>query len=45
MSAPSAWLRLLLQFDVARMQQDSDRFAAADWISHFNTCALSLIHI
>lgn len=39
MSAPSAWLRLLLQFDVARMQQDSDQFAAADWISHFNTCA------
>ncbi|WP_071322728.1 aspartyl/asparaginyl beta-hydroxylase domain-containing protein [Janthinobacterium sp. 1_2014MBL_MicDiv] len=37
--APSTWLRLPLSFDVARLQGDSDQFAAAEWISHFNTDA------
>lgn len=37
--APSTWLRLPLSFDVARLQGESDRFASADWISHFNTHA------
>lgn len=33
---PSTWLQLPLRFDVARMQRDSDQFAAGEWISHFN---------
>ena len=37
--APSTWLQLPLRFDVARMQRDSDQFAADEWISHFNTGA------
>ncbi|MDN2677065.1 aspartyl/asparaginyl beta-hydroxylase domain-containing protein [Janthinobacterium sp. SUN033] len=36
---PSTWLQLPLRFDVARMQGDSDQFAAGEWISHFNTGA------
>ncbi|MBR7635638.1 aspartyl/asparaginyl beta-hydroxylase domain-containing protein [Janthinobacterium lividum] len=36
---PSSWLQLPLHFDVARMQDDSDQFAADEWISHFNTGA------
>jgi len=36
---PSTWLQLPLHFDVARMQRDSDQFAAGEWISHFNTGA------
>jgi hypothetical protein len=36
---PSTWLQLPLRFDVARMQRDSDQFAAEEWISHFNTGA------
>ncbi|MGK5065729.1 aspartyl/asparaginyl beta-hydroxylase domain-containing protein [Janthinobacterium sp. LB3P112] len=36
---PSTWLQLPLRFDVARMQRDSDQFAAGEWISHFNTGA------
>ncbi|MCM2568529.1 aspartyl/asparaginyl beta-hydroxylase domain-containing protein [Janthinobacterium kumbetense] len=36
---PSTWLQLPLRFDVARMQSDSDQFAAGEWISHFNTGA------
>lgn len=37
--APSAWLRLPLSFDVARLQDESGQFADADWIGHFNTGA------
>ena len=33
---PNTWLQLPLHFDVARMQHDSDQFAAGEWISHFN---------
>lgn len=33
---PSTWLQLPLHVDVARMQRDSDQFAAGEWISHFN---------
>lgn len=36
---PSTWLQLPLRFDVARMQCDSDQFAAGEWIRHFNTGA------
>lgn len=36
---PSTWLQLPLRFDVARLQDDSDRYASGDWISHFNTGA------
>ncbi|MCC7601234.1 aspartyl/asparaginyl beta-hydroxylase domain-containing protein [Janthinobacterium sp. FW305-129] len=36
---PSTWLQLPLRFDVARLQRDSDQFAASEWISHFNTGA------
>lgn len=39
MTAPSTWLRLPLAFDVARLQRESDQFAASDWIDHFNTRA------
>lgn len=39
MVTPSTWLHLPLQFDVARMQQECDQFAATEWISHFNTGA------
>ena len=39
MTAPSTHLRLPLRFDVARMQQEIARFAAADWLAHFNTGA------
>ena len=45
MAAPSCpspyslWLRLPLQFDVHRMQQECDQFASADWIDHANTGA------
>lgn len=39
MTAPSTWLRLPLDFDVARMQRESDQFGAGDWIDHFNTGA------
>ena len=39
MTAPSTWLQLPLRFDAARMRQESDQFAPADWISHFNTGA------
>lgn len=39
MTAPSTYLQLPLCFDVARMQQESDQFAPADWIGHFNTGA------
>ncbi len=38
-AAPTSWLQLPLAFDVARMRQESDQFAAGDWISHFNTRA------
>ena len=37
--APSTWLQLPLRLDVARMQRDCDKFAAEEWISHFNTGA------
>lgn len=39
MSAPSTYLALPLQFDVAAMQRESDQFAPHDWIAHFNTGA------
>ncbi|MCC7700958.1 hypothetical protein IGS59_01805 [Janthinobacterium sp. GW460P] len=35
----STWLQLPLHFDVARMQRDSDQFAAGEWISHVYTGA------
>lgn len=39
MTAPSTYLRLPLSFDAARMQQEIARFAATDWLAHFNTGA------
>lgn len=37
--APSAWLRLPLEFDLARMQAELDALGADEWIAHFNTDA------
>lgn len=38
-AAPSAWLRLPLEFDLARMQAELDAIGADEWIAHFNTGA------
>ncbi|WP_229421886.1 aspartyl/asparaginyl beta-hydroxylase domain-containing protein [Massilia aquatica] len=38
-TAPSAWLRLPLAFDIARMQAELDKLGADEWIAHFNTGA------
>lgn len=38
-AAPSAWLRLPLAFDIARMQAELDALDADAWIAHFNTGA------
>jgi quercetin dioxygenase-like cupin family protein len=38
-AAPSAWLRLPLAFDLARMQAELALIGADEWIAHFNTDA------
>lgn len=38
-AAPSTWLRLPLEFDLARMQAELDAIGAGEWIAHFNTGA------
>lgn len=38
-AAPSTWLRLPMEFDLARMQAELDSLGADEWIAHFNTGA------
>jgi quercetin dioxygenase-like cupin family protein len=37
--APTPYLKLPLSFDLARLQEDLQRVASAQWINHFNTSA------
>ena len=36
---PTRYLKLPIAFDLARLQEDLQRIASADWIGHFNTSA------